>query len=379
MPRIRVESNKHVTSNRSSSVIHADVPLYKDATTSFEGVFDTLIKPTIPPAIQNAIEGGASYRMWELDKIATIPKPMRPTYENVLQSLYRELFFGEGSKAKGTRFILNTDEDVDGLVRRAVERSGVPDDSFDVSQFLSTYREALKPKALSKVCWDMRGKVDGPIKEYLRKIKYSAEGVHLLSGSGDTATGFDFSGIPLGEQEQIKNTAKGVMSFFGGFIFNLFKGSIPSVQDSVRENIEAICSVISPYIDESVIEFIKKSRFIEDTVSLLQRNLDDVDKVNRESKAGNKRLYKEVELLVASDLDLDFVYKGASISFEIPMYNMLKLVLGDGYVIPIEAESGVYNLRELSAAFVFETADVHMEQIDKDLPYGMNLSFGCIV
>ena len=61
------------------------------------------------------------------------------------------------------------------------------------------------------------------------------------------------------------------------------------------------------------------------------------------------------------------------------MYHMLKLVLGGGYVIPIETESVVYHLRELSAAFVFETADVHMEQIDKDLPYGMNLSFGCIV
>ena len=379
MPRIRVESNKHVTSNRSSSVIHADVPLYQDATTSFEVIFDTLIKPTIPPAIQKAIKGGASYRMSELDKIATIPEPMRPIYERVLQSLYRELFFGEGSKAKGTRFILRTDEDVDGLVRRAVERSGVPAGAFDVNQFLSTYREVLKPNALSKVCWDMRGKVDGPIKDYLRKIKNSAEGVHLLSGSGDTATGFDFSGIPLDEQEQIKNTAKGVMSFFGGFLFNIFKWSIPSVQDSVRENIEAICSVISPYIDGSVIEYIKKSRFIEDTCRLLQSNLDEVDKVNRESKAGNERLYKEVELLVASDLDLDFVYKGLSMSFEIPMYHMLKLVLGGGYAIPIETGSGVYHLRELSAAFVFETADVHMEQIDKDLPYGMNLAFGCIV
>lgn len=379
MPRIRVESNKQVTSNRSGSVIHADIPLYKDATTSFKGIFDTLIKPTIPPAIQNAIKGGVSYRMGELDKIATIPEPMRPTYERVLQSLYRELFFGEGSKAKGTRFILRTDEDVDGLVRRAVEQSGVPADAFDVSQFLSTYREALKPNAISKVCWDMRGKVDGPIKEYLRKIKYSADGVHLLSGSGDTATGFDFSGIPLDEQEQIKNTAKGVMSFFSGFLFNLFKGSIPSVQDSVRENIEAICSVISPYIDERIIEYIKKSRFIEDTCRLLQSNLDEVDKANRKSKAGNERLYKEVELLVASDLDLDFVYKGASISFEIPMYHMLKLVLGGGYAIPIETESGVYNLRELSMALVFETADVHMEQIDKDQPYGMSLSFGCIV
>lgn len=379
MPRIRVESNNRVTSNSSRSVIHADIPLYKDVTTSFEGIFDTLIKPTIPPAIRNAIKGGVSYRMGELDKIAAIPEPMRPTYERVLQSLYRELFFGEGSKAKGTRFILRTDEDVDGLVRRAVERSGVPADAFDVSQFLSTYREALKPNALSKVCWDMRGKVDGPIKEYLRKIKHSAEGVHLLSGSGDTATGFDFSGIPLDEQEQIKNTAKGVISFFSGFLYNLFKGSIPSAQDSVRENIEAICSVISPYIDERIIEYIRKSRFIEDTCRLLQSNLDEVDKVNRESKAGNERLYKEVELLVASDLDLNFLYKGSSISFEIPMYHMLKLVLGDGYTIPIETESGVYHLREMSAAFVFETTDVHMEQIDKDLPYGMNLSFGCIV
>lgn len=273
MPRIRVESNKQVTSNSSRSVIHADVPLYKDVTASFEGIFDTLIKPTIPPAIQKAIKGGASYRMGELDKIATITKPMRPIYEKVLQSLYRELFFGEGSMAKGTRFILRTDEDVDGLVRRAVERSGVPAGAFDVNQFLSTYREVLKPNALSKVCWDMRGKVDGPIKEYLREIKHSAEGVHLLSGSGDTATGFDFSGIPLDQQEQIKNTAKGVMSFFSGFLFNLFKGSIPSVQDSVRENIEAICSVISPYTDGSVIEYIKKSRFIEDTCRLLQSNL----------------------------------------------------------------------------------------------------------
>lgn len=169
------------------------------------------------------------------------------------------------------------------------------------------------------------------------------------------------------------------MSFFSGFLFNLFKGSIPSVQDSVRENIEAICSVISPYIDERIIEYIKKSRFIEDTCRLLQSNLDEVDKVNRKSKAGNERLYKEVELLVASDLDLDFVYKGSSMSFEIPMCHILKLVLGDGYAIPIEKESGVYNLRELSMALVFETADVHMEQIDKDLPYGMNLSFGCIV
>lgn len=379
MPRIRVESNKRITSNSSRSVIHADVPLYKDVTASFEGIFDTLIKPTIPPAIQNVIKGGVSYRMGELDKIAIVPEPMRPTYERVLQSLYLELFFGEGRMAKGTRFILRTDEDVDGLVRSAVERSGVPADAFDVSQFLSTYREALKPNALSKVCWDMRGKVDGPIKEYLRKIKYSADGVHLLSGSGDTATGFDFSGIPLDEQEQIKNTAKGVMSFFSGFLFNLFKGSIPSVQDSVRENIEAICSVISPYIDERIIEYIKKSRFIEDTCRLLQSNLDEVDKANRKSKAGNERLYKEVELLVASDLDLDFVYKGASISFEIPMYHMLKLVLGGGYAIPIETESGVYNLRELSMALVFETADVHMEQIDKDQPYGMSLSFGCIV
>ena len=379
MPRIRVESNKQVTSNRSGSVIHTDVPLYKDVTTSFEGIFDTLIKPTIPPAIQNVIKGGVSYRMGELDKIAIVPEPMRPTYEMVLQSLYRELFFGEGRMAKGTRFILRTDEDVDGLVRSAVERSGVPADAFDVSQFLSTYREVLKPNALSKVCWDMRGKVDGPIKDYLRKIKHSAEGVHLLSGSGDTATVFDFSGIPLDEQEQIKNTAKGVMSFFSGFLFNLFKGSIPSVQDSVRENIEAICSVISPYIDERIIEYIKKSRFIEDTCRLLQSNLDEVDKVNRESKAGNERLYKEVELLAASDLDLNFVYKGASMSFEIPMYHMLKLVLGDVYAIPIETESGVYNLRELSAAFVFETVDTAMEQIDKDLPYGMNLAFGCIV
>jgi len=379
MPRIRVESNNRITSNSSRSVIHADVPLYKDVTASFEGIFDTLIKPTIPPAIQNVIKGGVSYRMGELDKIAIVPEPMRPTYERVLQSLYRELFFGEGRMAKGTRFILRTDEDVDGLVRSAVERSGVPADAFDVSQFLSTYREALKPNAISKVCWDMRGKVDGPIKEYLRKIKYSADGVHLLSGSGDTATGFDFSGIPLDEQEQIKNTAKGVMSFFSGFLFNLFKGSIPSVQDSVRENIEAICSVISPYIDERIIEYIKKSRFIEDTCRLLQSNLDEVDKANRKSKAGNERLYKEVELLVASDLDLDFVYKGASISFEIPMYHMLKLVLGGGYAIPIETESGVYNLRELSMALVFETADVHMEQIDKDQPYGMSLSFGCIV
>ena len=379
MPRIRVESNNRVTSNSSRSVIHADVPLYKDVTTSFEGIFDTLIKPTIPPAIRNAIKGGVSYRMGELDKIATIPEHMRPTYERVLQSLYRELFFGEGSKAKGTKFILRIDEDVDGLVRRAVERSGVPADEFDVNQFLSTYREVLKPNALSKVCWDMRGKVDGPIKEYLRKIKYSADGVHLLSGSGDTATGFDLSGIPLGEQEQIKNTAKGMMSFFSGFLFNLFKGSIPSVKDSVRENTEAICSVISPYMDERVIEYIKKSRFIEDTCRLLQSNLEEVDKVNRKSKAGNERLYKEIELLVASDLDLNFVYKGASISFEIPMYHMLKLVLGDGYAIPIEAGSGVYHLRELSAAFVFETVDTAMEQIDKDLPYSMNLSFGCIV
>lgn len=317
--------------------------------------------------------------MGELDKIATIPEPMRSTYERVLQSLYRELFFGEGSKAKGTRFILRTDEDVDGLVHRAIVRSGVPDGAFDVNQFLSTYREVLKPNSLSKVCWDMRGKVDGPIKEYLRKIKHSSEGVHLLSGSGDTATGFDFSGIPLDEQEQIKNTAKGIMSFFSGFLFNLFKGSIPSVQDSVRENIEAICLVISPYIDERIIEYIKKSRFIEDTCRLLQGNLDEVDKVNRKSKAGNERLYKEVELLVASDLDLNFVYKGAFISFEIPMYHMLKLVLGYGYAIPIETENGVYHLRELSSAFVFETVDTAMEQIDKDLPYGMNLSFGCIV
>nr|DAX48576.1 MAG TPA: hypothetical protein [Caudoviricetes sp.] len=63
MPRIRVESNNRVTSNSSRSVIHADVPLYKDVTTSFEGIFDTLIKPTIPPAIRNAIKGGVSYRM----------------------------------------------------------------------------------------------------------------------------------------------------------------------------------------------------------------------------------------------------------------------------------------------------------------------------
>ena len=61
------------------------------------------------------------------------------------------------------------------------------------------------------------------------------------------------------------------------------------------------------------------------------------------------------------------------------MYHILKLVLGDGYTIPIETENGVYHLREMSAAFVFETVDTVMEQTDKDLPYGMNLSFGCIV
>ena len=379
MPRIRVESNKQVTSNRLGSVIHVDVPLYRDVTTSFEGIFYTLIKPTIPPAIQNAIKGGASYRMGELDKIALIPKIMRPTYEKVLQSLYRELFFGEGSKAKGTRFILKTDEDVDRLVLRAVERSGVPADAFDVSQFLSTYREALKPKVLSKVCWDMRYRVFLPIKEHLPKIKRSAEVVHLLSGSGDTATAFDLSGIPLEEQLQIRNKARGVMHFFIILLKTLSKGSIPSTQDSVRENIETVCSYISPHTNECAIEFIKNSRFIEDTCRLLQSNLDEVDKFRREALERNASPYKNVELLVASDLDLDFVYKGSSMSFEIPMYHILKLVLGDGYAIPIETESGVYNLRELSMALVFETADVHMEQIDKDQPYGMSLSFGCIV